>query len=248
MVQFSPHGLATTSAITEFPYEALTLSQITRFLNDGGASAEAKGAVRESIRRLNERMAPFLVARVSWCIKSISDLRLVWPWGDEMPSCYLEKATMAALLVGTVGSGAEEECNRLYRAGEYIDALVLDAMASAALARGIQKTKETVRKSVANTITGYTLYPGGQHMPFTFQRVIFDALRPEETLGVKLTESMLMVPVKSASAIIPMGEALSYPEKKGDACAICPKKETCDFNLASGETEQSTAEWRSDEG
>jgi hypothetical protein len=181
-------GAEIIPVIIEFPHKSVTPSEIARCLNDGGASSGARGAVRASGLSLDARMASDLVARV--CLAVVDTKRL-----DSLLSAtretsvslcgqrYFRGADLAALMVATVGPGVEEECSRLYKNGQYIDALVLDAMASATLARVFREVREELRRQMPGVKLGYTFQPGGDQLPIDVQRIVFTLLKPEDAIG-----------------------------------------------------------------
>ena len=69
--------------------------------------------------------------------------------------------------------------------------------------------------------------PGQNNFPLSNQRVIFDILKPQE-LGVKLSESCMMLPVKSVSGIL--GLARKEDTRRLNACNFCDLKNDCPSN------------------
>ena len=70
--------------------------------------------------------------------------------------------------------------------------------------------------------------PGYGDLPLSLQREISDLLQMPKEIGVSLTESLLMTPSKSVTAIVGVGrEHAGQPE--GPACARCDRRETCDY-------------------
>jgi hypothetical protein len=65
--------------------------------------------------------------------------------------------------------------------------------------------------------------PGQEGWSIWQQRVIFERL-PTDEIGVRLTDSCLMIPRKSVSFVIGMG-----PQMRPDAvaCDFCSKREQC---------------------
>lgn len=94
-----------------------------------------------------------------------------------------------------------------------------------------ESIKEAALYSAANALTNYLqerLYPGKtafmnpgslEDWPLTQQRVLFDLIGSgTDQVGVRLTDSMLMVPNKSVSGII-------YPTEVDFAsCQLCPRE------------------------
>ena len=208
-------NLEVTPTVLEIPYSSPANEQITRYLSIGGTRPIPNGAVRKSISRQDQRMHSIMGVRASMVPVPLTEMknRVLTLDSKAIPILcderYMQGADQAILLVATVGRGIEERCAQLYKRGEYIDALVVDAIASAALDNAIWEIKKDLISKTENLQVGYTLFPGINSMPLCFQRTIFEILKPEQTIGVMLTESMLLVPIKSTSAVIPMGYKLS---------------------------------------
>lgn len=67
--------------------------------------------------------------------------------------------------------------------------------------------------------------PGYGDFSITWQKKILELLRASETIGIKLTEHLMMLPSKSITAVIGFGkEELPCPKQKCDACGNqnCP--------------------------
>ena len=70
--------------------------------------------------------------------------------------------------------------------------------------------------------------PGYGDLPLDFQRTLLGVLDSQRKAGISLSESLLMVPQKSVSAIVGLGESGCTAPDSG--CDICEKKD-CEFRL-----------------
>ena len=70
--------------------------------------------------------------------------------------------------------------------------------------------------------TSYTS-PGSSHFPLKEQKPLFSYLEPDQ-LGIYLTDSLLMKPVKSLSVILGYGKEIIQAEKSHN-CAECDMKD-----------------------
>ncbi|MBW1706464.1 MAG: hypothetical protein JRJ86_15050 [Deltaproteobacteria bacterium] len=208
-------NLGITPTVLEIPYSSPTDEQIIRYLSSGGIRLEVNGAIRQSISRQDQGMQAIMGVRACMAVAPLTERNknASPPDSKELPLIcderYIHGANQAILIVATVGGGVEEKCAQLHKRGEYIDALVVDSIASAALDNAIWEIKKDLISKTENLQVGYTLFPGINSMPLGFQRTIFEILKPEKPIGVLLAESMLLVPIKSISAVIPMGYKLS---------------------------------------
>ena len=61
------------------------------------------------------------------------------------------------------------------------------------------------------------------------QRQVFDLI-DSSLIGVKLTDSAVMIPLKSASMVLGLGEAITM---LGEPCDVCNLRQTCRYREAS---------------
>ena len=64
-------------------------------------------------------------------------------------------------------------------------------------------------------------------LPLTLQPALCAALDSQRRLGVTVTESLLMVPMKTVSAVIGLADTPQPARIRG--CAFCARRETCTF-------------------
>ena len=67
--------------------------------------------------------------------------------------------------------------------------------------------------------------PGYGDLPLTLQPEICAALDVQRRLGIHVTESLLMIPSKSVTAVIGLSDRPQMARIRG--CAYCAMKETC---------------------
>ena len=143
-------------------------------------------------------------------------------------SKFFQGASYAAVAVVTIGSNLEDESSKMFRNGEFIEALTMDACGIAVL----NEVTGYIRQKLADWgesqgwELGYTLNPGCHMIPLEQQKVVFSLVEADR-IGVKLTESYLMVPIKSSSLIIPVGKGLDLPNQSNNACELCNRQTTC---------------------
>jgi hypothetical protein len=141
----------------------------------------------------------------------------------------LAGATEVALAVCTIGPALEARVSELFVAGDPVQALALDGAGVAALGGISRLVCERVCGDAAARGLRVGMRPsaGQEGWPIEQQRVLFDLL-PADEIGVRLTESCLMLPRKSVSFAIGLG-----PEMQADAtaCDFCSKRERCNWRV-----------------
>lgn len=116
-------------------------------------------------------------------------------------------SVIAAVAVGTVGGDIDDEIERLNSKGDTISALILDTMGLLVLMRSrISFLRELYDREARPR--GFSITPpygpGQCHWDIREQGELF-TLVDAGSVGVRLTESSLMVPKKSVSGIIGLG-------------------------------------------
>lgn len=139
-------------------------------------------------------------------------------------SSYLDEAEAIAFFIATAGLEFDNWLKDLHTQGDVWNMFLADAIGSEiaeATTRGVSDELEKEAKlNGLNISNSYS--PGYCGWTVKEQQKLF-SLFPSEPCGVKLTDSSLMLPIKSVSGIIGLGSQL---EKKVYGCDICNMK-TC---------------------
>jgi hypothetical protein len=136
---------------------------------------------------------------------------------------YLEGQDKIALGLCTIGEELEDEVSQLTKKGDLARAIILDAMGSVAAESSADYLNlqicELCKKKGWDSSQRFS--PGYGNWPLEGQRFIFSLL-PAEKIKIKLNQSCMMIPRKSVSFAIRIGEEFKGLEKK----RIC---DTCNF-------------------
>ncbi|MGA2383712.1 MAG: vitamin B12 dependent-methionine synthase activation domain-containing protein [Gemmatimonadales bacterium] len=146
------------------------------------------------------------------------------------------RAEHLALFAVTLGEQPSLELNHLFTAGDFALGYVLDAMASVA-ADGLAELAEQRfaallqgRGWMPSDGAALRYSPGYCGWDVTGQRKLFAFLKPER-IGITLTESCLMKPLKSVSGVIIAGpRAIHRIRPTYDFCERCEER-TCTGRL-----------------
>lgn len=140
----------------------------------------------------------------------------------------LAGAKKAALAVCTIGPALEERVKQLF-GEDPVRAMALDGAGVAALSRVSDAIIAEVRGIATDHGwgSGMRAQPGQEGWSIWQQQVLFDCL-PTDEIGVRLTDSCLMIPRKSVSFVIGMG-----PDMRPDAvaCDFCSKRSRCPWRV-----------------
>ena len=139
---------------------------------------------------------------------------------------HLAGCRYCVMMALTCGMGVERELTRLQRVS-MTDAVVFDACANTyaeRLADYVQSLVEMDAKQEGLYIN-YRYSPGYGDFPLDMQRVIVPALGCEKRIGLTVTDSSLLIPHKSITAVIGIFD--SKPDIERKSCKICNMYDTC---------------------
>ncbi len=138
---------------------------------------------------------------------------------NKMVTAALKKSTGVAIFAGTCGPGVEALSKDLMKEGHSLGSYLVDLIGSE-IAEGvadfIHKRIEADMEALGIHITN-RYSPGYCQWPVSDQQQLF-ALLGSNNCGIELTESSLMIPIKSVSGLVGVGKEV---KNKGYACAAC---------------------------
>ena len=146
-------------------------------------------------------------------------------------SSILAEAKELAVAICTIGPKLEKQVTDYFNGNEPLRGLLLDGIGSAAVdSLGFEVCQLMTREA---SLRGYEasspVSPGGTRFPMSEQWQLFE-LVPADEIGVSLTSSGLMVPRKSVSMVIGMGQQMRT-WTKAEACARCNLRDTCHYRI-----------------
>jgi len=141
----------------------------------------------------------------------------------------LRGASYLAFGLSTIGKNLEEKVAELFAKNEYPKAMALDAVGTVASKFLSNYVKSLIYQEAKEQNFQTTKYfnPGSCDWNINQQKIIFQII-PADKIGVKLTESYMMIPKKSLSWVIGIGKEIIIPSKGDDSCKNC-LAENCQF-------------------
>ena len=203
---------------------------------------------RETLRYLHyrgETLSPEIRAALERCERQLLDTarpRVVWrafsreadgtlagtdfrPEGRDV-AALLRDCDPVILMAATLGAEAESLLRRA-QARDMTEAVILDAAGSAAIERVCDELCESLAARFAPRYLTDRFSPGYGDMPLGQQGDFFRVLALEKSIGLSLSESGLMIPQKSVTALL--GVCDTPRPKRPTGCAGCVNFETCSF-------------------
>ena len=141
---------------------------------------------------------------------------------------HLSRSERVIIFAVTLGSGTD----RLIRTAEITNmayALILDALASAMVEESCNALEAELHAKIPGFFT-WRFSPGYGDYPLDVQSGIIRLLEADKRIGLTVTESDILIPRKSVTALI--GVSDSEQEKGQRGCATCNLRETCNFRSA----------------
>jgi len=138
---------------------------------------------------------------------------------------HLKGCKKCAVLAATLGASVDRELRKLQLI-DMAQALEYDKKSNAEIERVVDEVQEQIRlrAEVQNLFITSRFSPGYGDLSLETQKTVLRLTNAEKEIGLTLTESLLLVPQKSVTAIIGYSE---HPTEKTDKCKDCPSKKKC---------------------
>jgi hypothetical protein len=146
--------------------------------------------------------------------------RLVWP----AFTYGIENGVAAAAC--TIGPALEQRVTELFRSGERLLALELDALGNERLFCLAKRALSTIGRDAKRRgqRAGDERYPGDDGITLEEQLHALELARAD-SIGIAVTALGMLSPVKSMTFLVPMGNSLK--KSRGGVCRRCPSRARC---------------------
>ena len=146
-------------------------------------------------------------------------------------SAHLRGASKVAVFACTLGAGCDRELHRL-GALSPLDQTLYDCCASSLAEAGAQEVQELLGEEAAKLglEARARFSPGYGDLPLTVQPALLQALDAQRRCGITLSDTYIMMPRKSVTAIF--GLADKPQGKRARGCAFCSMRQNCSFRKA----------------
>ena len=200
-------------------YDALRLRPEDLFEQMGYGAAEPDDATRREAQRVMDEVRPWL--RPQFCYQVVAD-RPAFDMGRIIER-QLKGAEAYALFVCTSGVEYEAYQQRLKEQGDMVRTFIADALGSVLAERCADQMEAHLQASIDKLHWHHTnrFSPGYCGWHVSQQQLLFPFF-DGHTCGVRLTDSSLMVPIKSVSGIIGLGTTVRHLDY---TCGLCDFKQ-----------------------
>lgn len=206
------------------------IDEILRYLRvRGEAPEELRAQVEAAAEELAETLRPQFVYRVFPLEHGEGGIALqgggVTLTGG-LAAKMLRSCDAAVLLCCTLGMEFERRLRALERR-DMGKAVILDACGSAWVEAGCDAAEREIAERFSGRFLTDRFSPGYGDLPLSLQRSVLDALDAKRRLGIHLSESFLMTPSKSVTAVIGLSDTPQPARVRG--CGYCAMKGNCDY-------------------
>ncbi|MDR2804640.1 MAG: hypothetical protein LBB85_03215 [Dysgonamonadaceae bacterium] len=184
-------------------------------------NSDAGYPVNEAIREIMPLLEDNDGITGGYILRKAGEIRL--NTGSQIRA-YMKGSDYLALFACTAGAIFTDLASRYHRESNYLEAFVADAIGSLTVEKAMDKiqTQLAAEMQTEGLQISNRYSPGYCNWPVSGQRELFVRMG-EIPIAVSLTESCLMLPIKSVSGIIGVG---AHIRKRPYACQIC-KNNTC---------------------
>lgn len=145
---------------------------------------------------------------------------------------HLKHAKKVALLAATLGIEVERRI-RYYSLTEMSKSVILDACCTEYIEKICDLAECQIEKEAEKE--GFTMNrrfsPGYGDLPLAIQPAFLAVLEADRRIGLQLSETLLMMPRKSVTAIIGLFDDCqsARPKRKKNNCADCSMNQSCQY-------------------
>ena len=183
-----------------------------------GLSAKLTGSVQP---RYTYRIYGLDAGESGLCLQG-AELELTGASAAKM----LSGCRRVVLLACTLGSRFDTKLLAL-QARDMARAVIYDALGSALVEAGCNAAQEEIAARFPGVYLTDRFSPGYGDLPLDIQPALCAALDAQRRLGITVTPSLLMNPVKSVTAVIGLSDRPQPARIRG--CEFCSLRETCQF-------------------
>lgn len=200
---------------------ALNIDEALRYL---GVKADPDGSLHQQAAALAKKLQSRITPRFTWVLADVTALALPGRTAAKM----LAECNQAAVLVCTLGAEFDRWVRQL-QARDMAQTAMLDALGSAYVESGCDAAEDAIRARFPQKHLTDRFSPGYGDLPLDTQPMLM-ALAGAQRIGVTMTDSLLMNPQKSVTAVVGIADNPQMTRIRG--CAYCAMNQTCQLRKA----------------
>ena len=180
---------------------------------------------QELLKAINPRYIykMFNIEQNNECVK-LSDTTLTLKGKDI--TAHLKDCDRCILLCATLSSGVDKLI-RTHETEGMEKAVITDSLASAAVEQVCEAAEAEIQNVYPDNFYTWRFSPGYGDFPLEIQGEFLDALSAPKRIGVTVTDSLILIPRKSVTAVIGVSSREIPKGRRG--CGTCNMKDTCTY-------------------
>ena len=139
---------------------------------------------------------------------------------------HLKDCERCILMCATVSIDVDNLI-RKYESQDMAKAVIADCLASAAIEQVCNEAEKEIKSAVGEYNFTWRFSPGYGDFPLEIQRDFVDVLDAQKRVGVNVSDSLIMIPRKSVTAVIGVSEKEISKGRRG--CVCCNMKDRCAY-------------------
>lgn len=139
---------------------------------------------------------------------------------------HLRGCERAVLMCATLSSGADSVI-RAYESSEMERAVIADCLASAAIEQVCDIAESEIQAAIGDFHYTWRFSPGYGDLPLELQQQFIETMQAQKRIGVTVTDSLILIPRKSVTAIIGISSREIPKGRRG--CGNCNMRDRCQF-------------------
>lgn len=141
-------------------------------------------------------------------------------------AAHLEGCNRCVLMCVTLSADTDGLIRR-YEADSMEKAVIADSLASAAVEQACNLAEKEIQEAIGAYNYTWRFSPGYGDFPLDIQKEFLDIIDATKRIGVNITDSLILVPRKSVTAVMGISENEISKGRRG--CGCCNIKDRCEY-------------------
>ena len=188
----------------------------------GAAGMETKGLMAQYLDACEKELLKVMRPAFVYKVFDVDQLELP---GKDIRE-HLKGCRQCAFLCATL-STAVDQMIRKYSILDMTKSLMIDAMASAAVEEVCNQAEIQIKAVFPDKFLTWRYGVGYGDFDIHYQRTFLEYINAYKTIGVSVSDSCMLNPVKSVTCIIGLSDTM--PEKSKRGCSNCNLAGKCQF-------------------
>ena len=222
--------------------KALNYEEAFKYMGYGDASADSQiiSIMKECEKEILKNCKPSFCYRVYDLVRENESIRLpgcTLKLVGESIKKHLEGCDRVVVMAATAGAGIDGLITRAQlRSVAY--GMVMDTMASVCIEQICDEAMAEIREALPDYGQTWRFSPGYGDLPLELQKDLLEAVEARKRIGLGITNSDMLTPVKSVTAFIGLFDKRKITEENSrkvrctdkEACMKCTRRKVCNIS------------------